>query len=129
MNLIYTWNQDKYQRNVELKFTGDVNKNWNVFKQSFQSGNCESCGFRHTPKQSPAFGNDKKNHIAKCCLSRKKVQLVEKQSDSDEDEEVSFFVAAIEEVKTVSKDKWIAYLDVNGIYKCHRCRQSGTNTL
>ena len=39
---------------------------------------------------------------------------MEKQIDSDEDELMSFFMDAIEEVQTVSKDEWIAYLDVNG---------------
>ena len=88
-------------------------------KQQQESGNCERCGFRHVPKQCPAFGKDcrkcgGKNHFAKCCLSKKKVQLMEKQSDSDEVEKMSFFVDAIEEGRIVSKDEWIAYLDVNG---------------
>lgn len=84
-----------------------------------ERGNCERCGLRHAPRQCPAFGKDcrkcgRKNHFAKCCSTKKKVQLVEKQSDTEDDEEMAFFVGAIEEEQTASKDEWIAHLDVNG---------------
>ncbi len=67
----------------------------------------------------PALGKDcweygGKNHFAKCCFSKKKVQLVEKQRDTEDDEEKAFCVDAIEEAQTASKDEWIAHLDVNG---------------
>lgn len=75
---------------------------------------CERCGLRHAPKQCPAYRKDcRKNHFAKCCFTKKKAQLVEKQSNTEDNEEMVFFVGAIEEAQMASKDEWIAHLDVN----------------
>lgn len=57
----------------------------------------------------PAFGKEchncgEKSHFAKCCFSKKRVQLVEKKSDSED----PFFVDAIEGKKNASNDEWIA---------------------
>lgn len=84
-----------------------------------ESGNCERCGMKHAPKQCPAFGKEcrkcgGKNHFAKCCFSKKRVQLGVKESDSDEEDDTAFFVDAIEGEQSVSSDEWIACLNVNG---------------
>lgn len=74
---------------------------------------------KHTPKQCPAFGKEcrkcgRNNHFAKFCFSEKRVQLVEKESDSDKEDDTPFFVDAIEGEQSVSSDEWIACLNVNG---------------
>lgn len=46
-------------------------------------------------------------------IQRKEVQLLEKRSDS-EDEEAPIFVDSIKDGQTASADEWIAHMDVNG---------------
>ncbi|KAJ8337393.1 hypothetical protein SKAU_G00386130 [Synaphobranchus kaupii] len=83
------------------------------------SKGCERCGNRHMPKQCPAFGKDcrkcgGRNHFAKCCFSKKKVQLVEQLSDSEEDDGPLLFCDAATVEGDLSRDEWIAHLKVNG---------------
>ncbi|KAJ8341966.1 hypothetical protein SKAU_G00129500 [Synaphobranchus kaupii] len=83
------------------------------------SKGCERCGNRHMPKQCPAFGKDcrkcgGRNHFAKCCFSKKKVQLVEQLSDSEEDDGPPLFCDAATVEGDLSRDEWIAHLKVNG---------------
>jgi len=87
-------------------------------KPSQESRGCGKCGNKHAPRKCPAFGKDcrncgGKNHFAKCCYSKKKVQLLEKRSDS-EDEETPIFVDSIADGQTAPDDEWIANLYING---------------
>lgn len=68
---------------------------------SVGSAGCNRCGNRHAPKQCPAFGKDcrkcgGKNHFAKGCFSKNKVQFVENKGDNSSDEEdTPFFVQTV----------------------------------
>ncbi|XP_076830306.1 uncharacterized protein LOC143476162 isoform X2 [Brachyhypopomus gauderio] len=84
-------------------------------KPGQESRNCGRCGMQHAPKQCPAFGKKcrkcgGKNHFARNCFSKKKVQLVQKKSDSEEE---PFFMDAIEGEINASSDEWIACLNEN----------------
>lgn len=82
-----------------------------------ESKDCNRSGTNHAPQKCPAYGKDchkcgGKNHFARCCLTKKKVRVVAKDtSDSDEDDQF-FMEGVVDEVST--KDEWIA----------HRCQWS-----
>ncbi|KAJ8385630.1 hypothetical protein AAFF_G00184270 [Aldrovandia affinis] len=82
--------------------------------------NCDKCGGKHAPRSCPAYGRDcnkcgRKNHYARCCFSKKTVQVVQggDTTDSEEDGE-AFFVGAVEGSESSTTDEWIADLGVNG---------------
>ncbi|KAJ8404507.1 hypothetical protein AAFF_G00337740 [Aldrovandia affinis] len=82
--------------------------------------NCDKCGGKHAPRSCPAYGRDcnkcgRKNHYARCCFSKKTVQVVQggDTTDSEEDGE-AFFVGAVEDSESSKTDEWIADLGVNG---------------
>ncbi|KAI5103529.1 methionine synthase [Silurus meridionalis] len=54
-----------------------------------------------------------KYHFAKCCYSKKNVQLVEKRSDKEEDG-ATIFLYSIEEEQITLGEEWIAHMEVNG---------------
>lgn len=85
--------------------------------QSYESKGCGKCGSKHALRKCPAFGKDcrkcgGKNHFAKCCYTNRKVQLVEKKSDK-EDDETAIFVDSIEEEQNTPGEEWIIHMDVN----------------
>ena len=96
----------------ELKLTENVNENRKVFKQRFElyllalglegkedrRMNCRKCGG--------------KNHFAKCCFTKNKVQTVKKCPESEDD--TVFFIGTLADEETNNKDEWIACIDVNG---------------
>ncbi|XP_041665971.1 uncharacterized protein LOC121524587 [Cheilinus undulatus] len=86
-------------------------------KQEKETKRCGRCGNKHAPKQCPAFGKDcrkcgGKNHFAKCCFSKKKVQLMEKASHS-EDDGITVSVGAVEDASGVLEEERIAHINVN----------------
>lgn len=101
------------QFDVLMKEQCQRRKNKSQFKRARAA---ESVAINMHQKKCPDFGKDCRNcggktNFAKCC--KKKVQLLEKRSDS-EDEEAPIFVDSIEDGQTASADEWIAHMDVNG---------------
>ncbi len=87
-------------------------------KKQKPSQESRGCGNKHAPRKCPAFRKDCRNcggkiNFTKCCYSKKKVQLLEKRSDS-EDEAAPVFMDSIKDGQTASADEWIAQMDVNG---------------
>jgi len=95
--------------------------------------NCKRCGKRHQPKQCPAYGKvcakcKGHNHFAKQCFSkggqnqRESVHAVEETALSD-----TFFVGMVQQAEisqerteqtdmtSVSRDKWMTALEINGV--------------
>ena len=86
-------------------------------KKMRKSKGCGKCRNNHALRKWPAFGKDcrncgGKNHFAKCCYSKKNVQLVEKKSDK-EDDEATIFVDSIEEEQITPGGEQMAHMDVN----------------
>ena len=80
-------------------------------KQKLKQKNCDRCGTRHASWNCPAYGRDcrkcgGKNHFAKCCFTKKKVQTVKECPESDDD--TVFFIGTLADDETNNKDEWIA---------------------
>ncbi|KAJ8366952.1 hypothetical protein AAFF_G00336410 [Aldrovandia affinis] len=64
--------------------------------------NCDKCGGKHAPRSCPAYGRDcnkcgRKNHYARCCFSKKTVQVVQGGDTTDSEDGEAFFVGAVED--------------------------------
>ena len=92
-------------------------------QQSSQPANCEYCGGRHGPRQCPAWGKtcnkcSKKNHYSNVCKSSnlRSVKTLQSEEASMNEQfaepSQSFFVGAITQKASSSKDKWQADLKI-----------------
>ena len=82
---------------------------------SGQNFSCKRCGRAHGPRECPAYGKcckscGNKNHFAKMCRTRKKVNLLDSQQhESSEDE---FFIGEVG-AKEASDEDWKATIELN----------------